>query len=136
MHVVSIGTVYIGTEFFQDPIEEYPEASILRVCRQIHAEICLLAYAVNVFWFYDYPPLRTWLKRRLPAQKAAVRRIQIFCSDCVKSPLRSFPRLQSVGVVCICDGTCPVDPEKGRVVKDALEGIWGRDGLEIRIVHG
>jgi len=102
----------------------------------MHAEICLLAYAVNLFWFYDYPPFRAWLKRRLPAQKAAVRRVQVFCSDCEKSPLKSFPRLKSVEVVCICDGMCPVDPERGKIVKNALARTCGRSDLQIRIVHG
>ncbi|KAG9381780.1 hypothetical protein A1F94_007434 [Pyrenophora tritici-repentis] len=103
-HVVSVDKVYIGKVFYDEPIDEYPEASILRVCRQIHAEICLMAYTVNVFWFYEHAPFKAWLKRRLPAQKAAVRRIQIFCNGWEKSPLRSFTRLESVTVSCVCDG--------------------------------
>ncbi|PWO30497.1 hypothetical protein A1F96_05890 [Pyrenophora tritici-repentis] len=102
-HVVSVDKVYIGKVFYDEPIDEYPEASILRVCRQIHAEICLMAYTVNVFWFYEHAPFKAWLKRRLPAQKAAVRRIQIFCNGWEKSPLRSFTRLESVTVSCVCD---------------------------------
>ncbi|KAI0591871.1 hypothetical protein TUN199_02222 [Pyrenophora tritici-repentis] len=104
-HVVSVDKVYIGKVFYDEPIDEYPEASILRVCRQIHAEICLMAYTVNVFWFYEHAPFKAWLKRRLPAQKAAVRRIQIFCNGWEKSPLRSFTRLESVTVSCVCDGS-------------------------------
>jgi hypothetical protein len=104
-YVVSVGTVFIGKDFFVDPIDEYPEASILRVCRQIDAETCLLSYSVNLFYFWDYDPMVAWLKRRLPEQKAAVKRMRIFCSDCAKLPLREFHSLESVVVCCIWQGT-------------------------------
>ncbi|RMZ66690.1 hypothetical protein GMOD_00002050 [Pyrenophora seminiperda CCB06] len=132
----SPSAVFIGTEFSKNSHDKDLGIGILRVCRQMYAETCLLAYAVNVFWFYDRVPFMAWLKRRLPEQKAAVRRIWIFCYDCEVSSLRSFSRLNHAKVFCLCKGICPLSTERGRVVKKGLEGIWGRGGSEIKIVRG
>ena len=130
-------TVEIATRYYPMGPVTHPSMTVLRTCRQIHAETCLLPYTVTTFCFYEPEAFEEWVKNRLPEQKAAVERIAIFCSDCTEIPLRWLPSLKSVDVYCICDGNCPDEfdwPERGEAILEALEASWGNDDLEVRFL--
>ena len=114
----------------------YPEQSILRVCRQVHAETCLLPYSGNSFWPNKIESLSAWLTRRLPEQIAAVQRIEIWCCDCSAAPLRLLPGVKYVRVYCICDLLCPSLPARGIAIGQRLEVVLGHSDLKIQITHG
>jgi len=135
-YAVHVQTVIVGYGTYPEDARYYPEQSILRVCRQVHAETCLLPYSGNTFSPDDMGCFNVWLKRRLPEQLAALRRLELWCHEYPKSPLRLLSGLKHVRVYCICDGLCPLDPGRGKAIKENLEGIWGNSDLEIQIAHG
>jgi hypothetical protein len=135
-HIVAIEKVYIGGEFMNDPKCVAPQLHLLRVCRQTYAEAALLPYSSNRFYFYSTAEMRSWLKQRASIQKLAIKLVDIFCSDCEDCPLRSFPDLRMVRVVCICNGKHITEPEEGLKVEAQLKEIWGNSTLNIQNIPG
>ena len=134
-YAVHAQTVTMGYLDWMDR-KDYPKQSVLQVCRQVHAETCLLPYSNNSFWIYDIVSLSVWLTRRLPEQIAAVQRIEISCCECSEAPLRLLTGMKHIIVYCICDGLCPTDPARSKAIKEALGGSWGNFDFKIRIVQG
>jgi len=132
-YAVHAQTVTIGDVYPNDS-QDYPEQSILRVCRQVHAETCLLPYSHNSFWPDDMDSLAVWLTRRLPEQMAAIQRIEIDCRESSAATLRLLPGIKYVGVYCICDGLCPDVPARGKAIQEALGDIWRNYNLNIKIM--
>jgi len=116
--------------------EDYPKQSVLQVCRQLHAETCLLPYSNNSFWPHDIESLSVWLTRRLPEQIDAVQSIRIWCGDCSEAPLRLLRGIKYVHVYCTCDGLCPSVPARGIALAQSLEVMLGNSNLKIQITHG
>lgn len=113
---------------------EKPQACVLRVCRQVHTETCLLTYSINLFGFYETELMVEWLARRLPEQKNAVEWVRILCpsSEGFDCPFRIFPSLKTLWVDRVCDGTCTKDLAVQQTHQKDLHDIWGNSDLEIR----
>jgi hypothetical protein len=101
-----------------------------RVCRQVHAETRLLAYAVNTFFSNEEASLTTWLMARLPEHKAAIQRISIQCGAYPNLPLHLLPSLKSLEVYCICARDVIDDCARGII--NNLEDIRGNSDVKIQ----
>jgi hypothetical protein len=110
----------------------WPVQGMSRVCRQVHAETRLLAYAVNDFFSIDKAYFTTWLMARLPEQKAAIQRIAINCGNYPNLPLQPLPGLKSIVVECFCDEAVVDDCARGKAMINNLEDMLGNSGLKIQ----
>lgn len=131
-YVVQAQIVHIGS---WDPMdsEDYPEQGMIRVCRQIHAETCLLPYAVHYFRLYEDLWLKEWIARRLPEQTAAVQRLEVWCDDCLTMPLVLLPGLCSLTVYCSCGECHDDDSVQGKIIEEALKHSCGNPDIKIKI---
>ena len=82
--VLDYGVVYISPNGVDTMFKCVPSISLLRVCRQVYTETCLLPYKLNTFEFrsFEWPcrfeyRLKKFLAMRSKAQLALLSRIQI-----------------------------------------------------------
>jgi len=133
-YVVQAQIVHIGC---WDPLDrnDNTEQSMIRVCRQVHAETCLLPYAVHCFRLYEDLWLKEWITRRLPEQTAAVQRVELWCDDCLTTPLGLLPGLCSLTVYCLCGECCGDDSAQGKIVEETLRHSCVNPDLKIKILE-
>lgn len=99
LYSTELGLVELYKEHDGFKIDKSNPFLLLRVCRQVYAESCLLPYSLNTFLFYP-SEWETWHMQIFPAQREAIRMLEFCgCEECMIQEayhLSNFPAVRDI----------------------------------------